>query len=255
MKSSFGQAEAGDHLETAEQISIIEARYVLASSLAVDKRVLEVGCGNGLGANHLAQAAQSYIGGDVHRSNVTLANSMNQSDAKFVVMDAHNMPFKRNSFDLILLLEVIYYFEDFELVLEECKGLLAVGGILLISAPNPSIRDFRGSMMSTKYYTVGDLESLLAKQFSGIQFLGGFPLSEGLINDFVRSSRKILASLLNRIPFGNNLKTCVNRYVLGKNLSVEENLSWSDPDIGHLISIDHRRPDRVHKVIYAIANN
>src|SRR5271156_5958760 len=86
---------------TRIQMAMLRARYGWAASRAKDADVLEVACGAGLGLAWLTGVARSVEAGDLDATNCELARVRR--------MDALDLPFKDQSFDLVLLFEALYY--------------------------------------------------------------------------------------------------------------------------------------------------
>ena len=89
-----------------EQVAMAYARYKLAGDLADGKRVLEVGCGSGMGLAYLQQRASQVVGGD--RTLTLLQAARDRLDSlALVCLDAHELPFSSSSFDVVLMLEMV----------------------------------------------------------------------------------------------------------------------------------------------------
>lgn len=82
-------------------------------------KVLEIGCGTG----ELSKYIKNYNGIDISRNT-----------CKSTLGDAHRLPFKDASFDLILLLDILEHTED-KIVMEEVYRVLQPNGHILITVP------------------------------------------------------------------------------------------------------------------------
>lgn len=82
-------------------------------------KVLEIGCGSGELSNHL----KNYIGIDI-----------SPKTSKFIIGDAHTLPIKDNSVDLILLLDLLEHSND-KLVMTEVYRILKPNGNVIITVP------------------------------------------------------------------------------------------------------------------------
>jgi len=115
------------------------ARYLFAARLARRRRVLDMGCGAGYGASELAHTAATVTGIDVSPEAVALArSSYTAPNLKFLAASATALPFPDASFDLITCFEVIEHLDDWRLLLESARRLLAPGAQFIVSTPNKS---------------------------------------------------------------------------------------------------------------------
>lgn len=65
--------------------------------------MLEVACGSVIGFGYLVEVANYVVGGDIDYKNVSLAGQHYKDRIKIEIMDAHEIPFSEQSFDLVLL--------------------------------------------------------------------------------------------------------------------------------------------------------
>lgn len=98
-------------------------------------RILDIGCGTGETLTFL----DSYLpipklsGVDSSQVAVNYAKKRGHSDIRKV--DALNLPYQDNTFDYILLLDVIEHIKDDASLLSEAKRVLKKGGKILITSP------------------------------------------------------------------------------------------------------------------------
>ncbi|MDP6054050.1 MAG: class I SAM-dependent methyltransferase, partial [Candidatus Latescibacteria bacterium] len=76
-------------------------------------------------------------------------------------LDGHSLPFKNDSFDVIILYEAIYYLKEVGCFLEECRRILRSGGHLLICSANKEWDGFNASPYSHTYFSISELNSIL----------------------------------------------------------------------------------------------
>lgn len=82
-------------------------------------KVLEIGCGSG----ELSKYLKNYIGIDISKKT-----------SKIIIGDAHILPIKDNSVDLILLLDLLEHTND-DLVMDEVYRVLKPSGNVIITVP------------------------------------------------------------------------------------------------------------------------
>ncbi|MBQ4464810.1 MAG: class I SAM-dependent methyltransferase [Oscillospiraceae bacterium] len=100
-----------------------------------NKRVLELACGTGLISKAVADASRSYIATDFSEQMLAQAQRGKRPEQlMFSKADAADLPFKDNSFDVVIISNALHIVPDPERVLSECKRVLARGGVLI--APN-----------------------------------------------------------------------------------------------------------------------
>ena len=115
------------------------ARYVFATRLARGKRVLDLGCGTGYGTAEISKSAASVTGLDISADAIAyVKQSYAQFNMRFVRASAAAIPLRNASFDLVVAFEVIEHIDDWRLLLEEVRRVLAPGGQLVVSTPNKS---------------------------------------------------------------------------------------------------------------------
>lgn len=97
------------------------------------RRILDVGCGLGLYVEQLRRFSPHVYGVDVDEEKVGLAGLRLPN---IYTAPAEALPFEDESFDVILLNEVIEHVQDDRQSIRECYRCLAPGGHLVIYAPN-----------------------------------------------------------------------------------------------------------------------
>jgi len=163
---------------SSDTLRIIAHRYYWASELVLGKELLEVGCGPGLGLGWLSHDARRIIGGDITQESLALAKKHYGRRVELVRMDAHRLPFKENSVDVVVCLAAIIYL-DLPEFFNECRRVLRMAGTLVINTPNKDLPGFRPSRLSRKYYSVPQLSSLLAQHHFDAKFFGAFGATQG----------------------------------------------------------------------------
>lgn len=100
-------------------------------------RVLDAGCGGGGMPVSLAEEARHVVGIDLvdrfRDAGVRLARERRMENLSFVCADGMALPFRDESFDVILSHAVIEHVADAPLYLRECARVLAPGGWMYLS--------------------------------------------------------------------------------------------------------------------------
>jgi SAM-dependent methyltransferase len=124
-----------------ERSSKIFTRWLVPEGAPL--RILDVGCGTGLNAQHLAAKGHTVVGIDL--SPVAI-EKFRQKGFDGSVCDLERdgaAPFSDGSFDLAFASEVIEHIGDTETFLTEIKRLLRPEGVLLLSTPNSAFWPYR----------------------------------------------------------------------------------------------------------------
>lgn len=109
----------------------IQLYHYAASVVGVSsKDVLEVGCGNGGGAKYVFayMSPNSYRAIDCSRESINRCKRRHVGP-KFVVGDAHAIPFPDDSFDVVLNIESSHCYIDMQQFLCEVCAVLRPGGV------------------------------------------------------------------------------------------------------------------------------
>lgn len=102
------------------------------------KRVLEIGCGNGIQSMYIANTFKPgmTIGIDLNEENILLAQKLerNGSDILFHVDDAHKLEkIEDNSIDTIICIESAFHYPEKEQFLEQVRRVLKDNGEFVIA--------------------------------------------------------------------------------------------------------------------------
>jgi ubiquinone/menaquinone biosynthesis C-methylase UbiE len=104
--------------------------------------VLDIGCGSGLGPVLWCgiQGVKKVVGIDLSKESITAATSRLQKikanvDIKFAVGFAEELQFEDESFDTVVMGEVLEHVHDDKLALSEAHRVLRPGGVLIVSVP------------------------------------------------------------------------------------------------------------------------
>ncbi|MHA1632720.1 MAG: class I SAM-dependent methyltransferase [Candidatus Freyarchaeota archaeon] len=105
-------------------------------------RALDVGCGVGGVCSALAKLSNHMVGVEINEVLLPLAklnveNSLHESSSvDFVLASGLNLPFRENSFDLVLCNDVLEHVSDKEKLIKEIFSVLRKDGHLFLTTPN-----------------------------------------------------------------------------------------------------------------------
>ncbi len=144
----------GDDPEYGEQILPMVARRLRHAG-----RVLDVGCGEGQVARHLAAHGVEVVGLDPTRSQIEVARDR-AGGPHYARSRAEALPCRDAAFDAVLLCLAIEHVDGFEATIREVARVLAPGGHFLfvlchplLQAPGAAWIDDR--VTGTRYWKIG----------------------------------------------------------------------------------------------------
>jgi SAM-dependent methyltransferase/glycosyltransferase involved in cell wall biosynthesis/archaellum component FlaC len=116
-------------------------RYYFAAQFAAGCKVLDLGSGEGYGADILAVAAKEVVGVDISPEVVEWANQRyRRTNLSYLCGSAADIPIQGESMlDLVVCFEMIEHIADQQALLREAKRLLKPEGLLIVSTPNKSV--------------------------------------------------------------------------------------------------------------------
>lgn len=140
--------------------------------------VLDIACGTGFGTALLASAANTnVVGGDISEEAIAECRSAfaNQANLQFEVLDATQLPYADNTFDVITSFETIEHTTRYRELLVEFKRVLKPGGVLLLSTPNAWVSSPDGKVTNpyhTQEFKTEELLALLQSYFPKVELKG-----------------------------------------------------------------------------------
>jgi ubiquinone/menaquinone biosynthesis C-methylase UbiE len=238
---------------TREQVERAYTRYRFASEVCEGKDVLEVACGPGLGLGYLAQKAKKVVGGDYTENLLKVAKEHYKERIDVLRLDAHTLPFQEDTFDVVILYEAIYYLENPEEFIDECRRVLRENGTLLICTVNKDWSDFNPSPFSTKYFSAQELFALLKQYNFDVELFGDCPVSADSAMDKIISIIKRTAVALHLMPKTMKMKEIFKRFFFGKLLTLKEEIEDGVVEYSPPVLITSDSPNLQYKVLYAVA--
>jgi SAM-dependent methyltransferase len=153
-----------------------EAVYQALRPHGVDAVLLEAGCGEGYGADLLADTARQVIAVDYDQPTVAHAR---RKYPRLAVLRGNlvGLPIGTAAVDVVANLQVIEHLWDQNGFLAECHRVLRPAGALLVSTPNRITfspgRDTPLNPYHTRELNAVELADLLADAGFAVEFLGG----------------------------------------------------------------------------------
>lgn len=231
---------------------MLYTRYHKAAELGEGKEVLEVACGPGVGLGYLARKAKRVVGGDYDERLLRVARQHYGNRFELTQMDAQSLPFKNESFDVVLLLEAIYYLPQPARFVDEARRVLRKGGGLFICSANRERDGFNRSPHSHTYFSASEVQALLHRKGFDTELFAGFPVRAKTFLSRILSVARRLAVALHLIPKTMKGKELVKRLLYGKLLPLPAELADGMAELYPLVPIKADGPVSQYKVIYAI---
>ena len=151
-------------------------RYLWASGLIGNKRVLDLASGEGYGAEILSREAAFVCGVDADEAAVRHASEKySRPNLRFLQGALTDVPIPEvNSFDVVVCFEAIEHIREHEELICEVKRLLKPGGIFIVSTPNKEI--YRESEPPNPFHvkelSFQEFDGLLSRSFSNVRYFG-----------------------------------------------------------------------------------
>jgi SAM-dependent methyltransferase len=181
----------------------LDKRLDIVRSLLVGGRVLDVGCGTGLLAAHLAGAGYEVVGVDA--SPGMLAEATGQGLAGAFAAFSTGLPFADNSFDLALSVATLHHLETpvrVAFTIAEMGRVVRPGGHVLLWDHNP-LNPYWPILMKRVPQDSGDERLVpMAELLADVRAAGLRPVAArrlGLVPDFVPANLMLVARAAERI--------------------------------------------------------
>ena len=188
--------EKESHLMVARHFSA----YLFAKEYVQGKKVLEIGFGEGYGADFLAQFAAQVTGIDYSKEAVAFASGKyHKPNLKYLALVASDLSSLNEKFDVICSFQVIEHIPDDRKFLEDIKGLLSPQGVFICTTPNRldaspgSVAPF--NKFHLREYLLDEFRQLLMGSFDQVEIFG---LKRGFVLNVFRRLKK--SGVFNFLP-------------------------------------------------------
>jgi ubiquinone/menaquinone biosynthesis C-methylase UbiE len=181
-------------------------------------------------------------------------NTEDNNKIKVCLLDAMNLPFTDNSFDVIIIFEAIYYLPDVKLFLKRVNRILNKGGHLLISTVNCNWHGFNRSPGAVNYLDLRGLHELLKSQNYVSTFKIGFYDEPKGINVLVSQVRK-MAVKLKLIPGTMKGKAIFKRFFYGRLRPIPKFITRDAARLYPLVNFNSSIEITNYKQLYIVAKN
>lgn len=204
---------------TTEAASMMYTRYAMAARASRGRRVLELGCGAGLGLGLIAREARLAVGGDYSEALLRSGQRHYGTRIPFVRLSAEALPFPAASVDVVCFFEATYYIPDMEKAFDEIARVLSPGGEALFVNANPERPDFVRSPFSVRYHTAGEFRAALERRGFRVTTSAAFPVKEAgkasLVGAVLPVARRLLETL-HLVPTTLEGRARLKRILFGK---------------------------------------
>ena len=238
---------------TKENMDALYSLYRWASQFVRGKDVLEVACGAGQGLGYLAKKAKKIIAGDIDQEIVKCAKDYYKDRIDIFQIDAHNLPFEKDSFDVVILFEAIFYLKNPEEFLKECQRLLRKKGLLLLSTTNKDWPGFNPSPFSFKYFSVAELTGLLKKYNFKTQAFGAFKDKTDSFNARTLFLIRRVAIKLRLIPKTMKGKEWIKRIFFGRLFIIPNEVREGMAEYNQPLAVRSDSSNYQYKTLYFVA--
>jgi ubiquinone/menaquinone biosynthesis C-methylase UbiE len=166
--------------------------YMYVENFAEGKIVLDMGCGTGYGTNELSTKASLVVGSDIWKEGIRYCHQNYGRKASFSVASGTKLPFKGNSFDLVVSFQVIEHIDPkmMDCYLKEITRVLKNDGRFIVSTPNKRLRllPFQKPWNADhkKEYDAKELRNVLKTAFEKVEILGLFATKDAYVVEYYR---------------------------------------------------------------------
>lgn len=164
------------------------AAYHRSLAYVEGRHILEVGCGEGIGASLLARKAVSVVAVDYSEEALQIARrKYGAGNIKFTLMKVPPVNFADMSFDAVVCLQMIEHLENPETLVAEIKRVLRDDALALFATVNKEAT-ISDNPYHLREFSADDFRRLLNTHFDSVEMYGVF--GDELFMRYWRSNRK-----------------------------------------------------------------
>ena len=153
--------------------------------------ILDIGCGSGYTLHSLTQNERRSFGMDMHRQTMQRYQSHSQHQMNMTQADVSTMPFAKETFDTLLLLDVLEHVDDHAL-LQQLHPVLRPAAVIIASVPAvPFLWSFRD-------VDAGHLRRYTKAALSSVFTQAGFEIQTMLYYQFFLFPLVMVARIIGR---------------------------------------------------------
>jgi len=160
-------------------------------------RLLEVGFGEGYGAEMIRDWVAEYHGVEVSLEAVEHARERHAHPRCAFHHEPAGLPFADDWFDLVISFQVIEHVDDVQAYVDEIRRVCRPGGAVLIVTPNRNHRLADGERPWNRYhireFSPAELEAACSSSFGKVELfgIGGIPILEEVERNRVARARRL----------------------------------------------------------------
>lgn len=199
-----GERAVPDDVRTVvEYVQFLRHEFVykhIQGLLRPNNRVLEIGFGEGYGTKMLSQACEEIIGIDIKKEVIEYAREKyGSTNCIFQHYDGNEIPFRPDSFDVVVTFQVIEHIKDDKHFISEIYRVLKQSGFFYVTTPNRATRLKPGEKPWNRFhvreYYAKELQDLLKIRFLQAEVFGVNAIDEIRKLEFERMKRAGLMGL------------------------------------------------------------
>ncbi len=150
------------------------AAYHRSLEYVEGRRVLEIGCGEGIGASLLAERAAAVVAVDYSKEALRVARERyGAGNVEFTLMEVPPIDFPDRSFDAAVCFQMIEHLEEPGVLVAEVRRVLRDGGIALFATVNKD-ETISDNPYHIREFSAEDFEELLRVHFDTVEMFGVF---------------------------------------------------------------------------------